>query len=532
MKNISVRFAFVVATVMAGAMSMAWADSPPAKDSGSARPPNIIVILADDLGYGDIGCEGATKVTTPNIDALAAGGLRFTDGHCTASTCTPSRYSILTGQYSFRKKGAVILPGDARLLIDPKEPTLPAMLKSDGYATGFVGKWHLGLGDGQIDWNGTITPGPNDIGFDYCFFLPATPDRVPCVYIENHKIVNLTPSDPVSVSYTHKIGNEPTGFDHPKLLRYPADAQHSGTIVDHISRIGWMEGGHSAWWTDEEMAGTFLGKAQDFVKQNKDTPFFLYYAPHNVHVPRAPNPRYLHTSECGIRGDSIEELDGVIGQFMGTLKQLNLLDNTIVIFSSDNGPIFNDGYRDGSVKEANGHKPAGPYRGGKYQIYEGGTRMPFIVSWPGKIAPGVSSALVNQLDLYASLADLIGKPELGKTRPDSMDVLPALLGKTTTARTVMVEQSPARLALRDGSWKLIAAGKPVKLHKLEEGDITQGPPTPADVQLYDLDTDPGETHNVAAEHPDIVQKMSDELKKEIGSDVPTFKDEKDTTESK
>ena len=214
-----------------------------ADDAAVPSHPNIVVILSDDVGYGDIGCYGATKVTTPNIDALAASGIRFTDGHCTASTCTPSRYSLLTGQYSFRNKKAQILTGNAPLLIDPKAPTLPALLKGAGYATGFVGKWHLGLGDGKIDWNSAISPGPDEIGFDYSYFLPATPDRVPCVYVEDHNIDRLNSDDPVSVSYDYKIGNEPTGADHPQLLRYPADPQHSGTIVDHISRIGWMSGG-------------------------------------------------------------------------------------------------------------------------------------------------------------------------------------------------------------------------------------------------------------------------------------------------
>jgi arylsulfatase A len=476
-----------------------------------SRRPNIVIILADDLGYGDVGCYGATKVSTPNIDRLAAEGLRFTDGHCTAATCTPSRYSLLTGQYSFRKKGAVILPGDAPLLINPNEPTLPGMLKSAGYTTGFVGKWHLGLSDGKPNWNTAIRPGPDEIGFDYSFFLPATPDRVPCVYVEDHNVVNLSPDDPLSVSYNFKIGNEPTGFQHPELLRYPADAQHSGTIVDHISRIGFMAGGHSAWWTDEQMARQFLSKAEAFVQTNKDKPFFLYYAPHNIHVPRAPNEKFLHTSECGIRGDSIEELDSVVGEFLDTLKKLNLTDNTLVIFSSDNGPIFNDGYADGSIKEANGHKPAGPYRGGKYQIYEGGTRLPFIVSWPGKVAPGVSSAMVNQVDLYASMADLIGMPAAAKARPDSQDVLPALLGTSSTARTTMVEQSVTRLALREGPWQFIGHGADPKGKKTEEGDATQGPSASSDAQLYNLDSDPGEIHNVAARHPDIVEKMSAEL---------------------
>lgn len=484
-----------------------------AADTAAAPPrPNIIIILADDLGYGDLGCYGATKVSTPHIDALAAGGLRFTDGHCTSSTCTPSRYSILTGQFAFRNRKAVILPGNAPLVIDPAGPTLPRMLQSAGYATGFVGKWHLGLGEGSLNWNGRIAPGPDELGFDYSYFLPATPDRVPCVYVQDHAVVDLTASDPLSVSYEHKVGNEPTGASRPDLLRYPADGQHSGTIVDHISRIGWMEGGHSAWWTDEEMAQRFLEQAQAFVTKNKDHPFFLYYCPHNIHVPRAPNGRFLHTSECGIRGDSIEELDATVGAFLDTLKQAGLTDKTLVIFSSDNGPIFNDGYADGSFREANGHKPAGPYRGGKYQIFEGGTRVPFIVSWPGTVPPGTSTALVNQIDLLASLAGLVGASSGHDVRPDSDDLLGALLGRSPQGRATMVEQdSGPTLALREGPWKYFVPrpGKPRKV--LEDGDTTQGPPPSPGAQLYNLDDDPHEDHNVAAQHPDIVKKMSAEL---------------------
>ncbi|MEJ0001441.1 MAG: sulfatase-like hydrolase/transferase [Verrucomicrobiota bacterium] len=315
--------------LLAGA---ALATATVARAADAAAPPNIVVILSDDVGYGDVGYNGATKVHTPNIDRLAAGGLRFSDGHTASSTCTPSRYSILTGQYAFRNKHAVILPGNAPLVIDPAGSTLPKILKAAGYATGFVGKWHLGLGSGTIDWNGMVRPGPNEVGFDDAFYLAATPDRVPCVYLKDHQVVNLAADDPLAVSYQGKIGNEPTGRDHPELLRYPADPQHSGTIVDHISRIGWMSGGHAAWWTDEDMAATFLARAQDFLREHKDQRFFLYYCPHNIHVPRAPNGRFLHTSECGIRGDSIEELDATVGKFLGTLKELGLDRKTLVVF--------------------------------------------------------------------------------------------------------------------------------------------------------------------------------------------------------
>jgi arylsulfatase A-like enzyme len=485
-------------------------------EAAPARRPNIIVILADDLGYGDIGCDGATKVSTPNIDRLAAGGLRFTDGHCAAATCTPSRYSLLTGQYAFRNRGAVILPGDAPLLIDPRGPTLPAMLQRAGYATGFVGKWHLGLGRGHPDWNVKIAPGPNELGFDYAYFLPATPDRVPCVYVEDHGVVGLAADDPLTVSYEHPVGHDPTGWDHPELLRYAAGPNHRGTIVDHISRIGYMSGGHAAWWTDEEMAERFVGKAEAFVERNRDKPFFLYYAPHNIHVPRAPNGRFLHMSDCGVRGDSIEELDAVVGELMATLRRLNLEKETLIVFSSDNGPIFNDDYADGAVAEANGHRPAGPYRGGKYQIFEGGTRVPFLVSWPGRVAPGVSAALVNQVDLYASLADLAGQAKTAPARPDSRDLLPALLGQSSTGRVTMVEQSVSRLALREGNWKLVNPGAEPN-QRIEDGDTTQGPPASPDLQLYDLAHDPGEARDVAAAHPEIVARMTRELREIVGA---------------
>jgi arylsulfatase A len=476
----------------------------------SPHSPNIIIILADDLGYGDLGCYGATKISTPNIDQLAAGGIRFTDAHCTAATCTPSRYSIMTGQYAFRNKRAVILDGDAPTLFQPGEVTLPAMLKKAGYATGLVGKWHLGVGNGKIDWNGVITPGPDEMGFDYSFYFVATPDRVPCVYVEDHNIVELTATDPLSIDYHHPIGDEPTGKNHPELLRYPADPQHSGTIVDHISRIGYMAGGHSAWWTDEEMAPLFEAKAETFIDKNKDAPFFLYYALNNVHVPRAPNGAYLHTSKCGIRGDSIQELDAMVGKLVADLKRQKLLDNTLIIFCSDNGPILNDGYNDGSVRDVDGHRPAGPFRGGKFQIYEGGTRTPFIVSWPGKVMPKVSAALVNQVDLYASLADLVGQPA-SPDRPDSHDLLPALLGTSSQGLDEMVEQGVHRLALRQGPWKYIPAGADTGVKPALEGDITRPPPSPPEMQLYNLETDPTEANNVAAENPDVVKKMSQEM---------------------
>lgn len=467
--------------------------------------PNIIFILSDDLGYGDIGCYGGTQIKTPNLDKLAAAGLRFSDAHSTASTCTPSRYSIMTGQYAFRKKGTGVLPGDANLIVPPGSQTLPAMLQKAGYTTGAVGKWHLGLGDKAIDWNTAVAPGPNEVGFTWSFIIPATGDRVPCVFLEDHNVVNLDPNDPIEVSYQHKVGDEPTGRDHPELLKMRFSYGHDGTIIDGISRIGWMAGGHSARWMDEKIAETLTSKATEFIAKNKDRPFFLYFATHDIHVPHAPNTEFAGKSDCGIRGDTIEQLDWSVGQVMQTLAKLNMSDNTLVIFSSDNGPVVDDGYSDGSVEHLNGHKPAGILRGGKYSIYEGGTRIPLITYWPGHIQPGQSGALVCQVDLLASLAAMTGQSLEQSAGPDSFNVLPALLGQSKEGRTTLLEQSGGQLALRDGPWKFVPMARP-NGYRAKDGSAI-----PPRVELFNVADDPSETKNLAAEQPNRVKQMRQAL---------------------
>ncbi|HEY0669634.1 MAG TPA: sulfatase-like hydrolase/transferase, partial [Sphingobacteriaceae bacterium] len=224
--------------------------------------PNIIIIYTDDLGYGDISANGAAKINTPNIDRIAAQGLRFTNAYATSATCTPSRFSLLTGKYAWRKSGTGIAPGDAALIIPTDTETLPGMLQKAGYHTAVVGKWHLGLGPkGGPDWNAEIKPGPLEIGFNYSFILPATGDRVPCVYLENHRIVDLDPADPISTSYKEKIGNETTGKENPDLLKMKYSNGHDGTIINGVSRIGWMSGGNKARWIDEEMAEVLTNRA-------------------------------------------------------------------------------------------------------------------------------------------------------------------------------------------------------------------------------------------------------------------------------
>jgi arylsulfatase A-like enzyme len=460
--------------------------APGANGAAPGAQPNLVLILADDLGFGDTGCYGATKIPTPNIDRLGRQGLRFTDAHATSATCSPSRYALLTGQYPWRKNGTGILPGNAALIIDPRQATLPSLLKKAGYRTGIVGKWHLGLGgSGGPDWNGEIKPGPLEVGFDYAFIQPATGDRVPCVYVENHRVAGLDPNDPIQVSYGRPIGDEPTGRNHPEMLKLGLSLGHDGTIIDGISRIGFMTGGHAARWKDEEKADVLTKKAVDFIGQNSPNPFFLEFAAHDPHVPRVPNPRFVGKSGCGVRGDVIVEFDWSVGQILATLDRLNLVSNTIVILTSDNGPVLDDGYDDRAVEDLNGHTPAGPLRGGKYSVYEGGTRVPFIVCWPGQVLPGVSAALVSLVDFPASFAALTGQAIPPGDAPDSVNVLPALLGKTRSARDRLVEHDGFRiLALRDGLWKFI------------EPDPRARPTYSPAGELYDLGRDLGETNDL------------------------------------
>lgn len=465
--------------------------------------PNIIFIYTDDLGYGDVGYNGAIGVTTPNVDSLARDGIRFTDAHSSASTCTPSRYAILTGSYAFRNNAA-ILPGSAPLLIRPGTPTLPGMLQQEGYKTAVIGKWHLGLGNGSPQWNGKLAPGPLEVGFDYAFIVPATLDRVPTVFVQNHQVVNLQTDDPITISYQHKVGHLPTGLEDPQMLKMKADSQHSGTIIDSISRIGFMTGGKSAWWKDEDIAGVLINRVRDFIRGNRSHPFFLYFAVTDIHVPRDPNARFVGASTMGPRGDAIAEMDWSTGEVMKILKEYGLTDHTLVIFSSDNGPVLDDGYQDRAVQLVGKDKPWGPFRGGKYSAYEAGTRMPTIVYWPGKVTPGVSNALFSQVDFYASIAALVGHKLKPGEAPDSYDVLDALLGRSSKGRDNMLEEAYT-LALRSGDWKYIAPQTRPTPDWLKNKDIATGlAPYP---QLYNLRTDTGEQSNVIRKYPQQADKM-------------------------
>ena len=462
--------------------------------------PNIIIIYADDLGYGELGSYGATELKTPNLDKLANGGMRFTNGYSSSATCTPSRYALLTGIYPWRNKSAKILPGTAPLIIDTTQATIPKMLKKQGYHTAIIGKWHLGLGNGNVNWNKKITPGPNQVGFDYSNILAATQDRVPTVYIEDGHVVNLDPKDPIEVNYSENFDGEPTGLKNPEMLKMKWHHGHNNSIVNGIPRIGFMKGGESAKWIDEDMADYFLNAAKHYIKKHKDDTFFLYYALQQPHVPRTPHPRFIGSTELGPRGDVIVEADWMVGELINTLETEGLLSNTLIIFSSDNGPVINDGYYDDSEEKLGDHKPAGVLRGGKYSLFEAGTRIPFFTYWKDKISPGVSDSMVSQLDLFSSLAALVESKERAS---DSEQLLNLFLGESENGRDEMVIEATSRTAFRRGDWALIPPYEGPKVNtlvKIELGNYDY-------YQLYNLKEDIRQKNNLAKSNPEKLKEL-------------------------
>lgn len=477
--------------------------------------PNVIVIYLDDLGYGDLSCYGATAIKTHNIDMLANGGVRFTNGYATSATCTPSRYALLTGVYPWRNKDAKILPGSAPLLIGTKQQTLPKILKQQGYQTAVVGKWHLGLGSGIVDWNKKVTPGPNEVGFDYAYIMAATQDRVPTVYINNGFVDGLSINDSIAVNYENNFEGEPTGKNNPSLLNMKWHHGHNGSIINGIPRIGYVKGGTSANWKDENIADTFLEKAKAYIKSQHDKPFFLYYALNQPHVPRTPHPRFKDISGLGPRGDVILEADWCVGEIIQTLKSENLLENTMIIFSSDNGPVLNDGYYDDAVEKLGNHRPNGPLRGGKYSLLEAGTRVPFFIYWKGVIHPSVSDAIVCQIDLFASIAALIGEKVKAT---DSQNIIDALMGKNNKGRNSLIIEANTKTAFRKGDWLMIPpyGGEAI----LEEVNIELG--NSDDFQLYNLKEDIGQKNNLAKIYPDLLKNMIKDFELIRGKDYKKF----------
>ena len=488
--------------------------------TAKAEKPNIIVIMADDLGYGDIGCYGAKpeNLKTPSIDKLAANGLQFTNGYCSASTCTPTRFSFLTGKYAFRQNNTGIAPPNGPAIIQPGIETLPSLLKRVGYTTAVIGKWHLGLGGPSgPDWNGELNPGPREIGFDFNYLLPTTNDRVPQVYVVNHRVKNLDPKDPLWVGRKKPSPDHPTGLTHRDTLKMDWSHGHNATIHNGISRIGFYTGGHAARFRDEDLADEWVKQSNKWIETNRDNPFFLFFSSHDLHVPRMPHERFQGTSSLGFRGDAIVQLDWCVGELVKTLDRLNLSKNTLIVFCSDNGPVADDGYKDGALEKMGNHRPNGPFSGGKYSVLEGGTRTPFITYWPGSIEPGLSDEMVCTIDLAASFAALTGVKLPEDTCPDSFDVMYALLGKKDAkGRRHLVQQDNGKggnYGFRAGKWKLQRHDSKRKRNTVVASKLANTP-TPR-FALFDLSKDKQEENDIADQYPKVLDRMKQRLQKII-----------------
>ncbi|MFT5471389.1 MAG: arylsulfatase A [Verrucomicrobiales bacterium] len=485
--------------------------------------PNVVLIFADDLGYGDLGCYGATKLKTPNIDKLAADGRRFTDAHSSSAVCTPSRYGLLTGEYPFRANGGKGLWGPAPitspLLIDKETPTIADVFKKSGYDTAVFGKWHLGFGEGKNDWKEPLRPGPLDLGFDHYFGMPVVNSAPPYVYVENDKIVGSDSDDPlVHVGGSAKKVTPITPIPREAAQRSPN--QFTGAAEAHKL------------FNDFEVGTKLNEKATEWIKSRGEKPFFAYFSTTNVHHPFTPAKRFQGTSEAGWYGDFVHELDWIVGEVMKSLEESGVADNTLVLFTSDNGGMFNHGGREAAKL---GHKINGDLLGSKFGIWEGGHRVPFIAWWPGKIEAGsVSDQLLCSVDLMASFAALTGQDL--EDQKDSINMLPALTGnpdKPLRTEMFMTPNKPSHMALRRGKWMFIPAksdggfrGSQPGQHAwggaavttlvgtpnsdIENGKINADAP-PA--QLYDLEADVNQTKNLYYENPEVVQEMAAAIKR-------------------
>lgn len=482
------------------------------------REPNVIIIVADDIGYGDLSCYGASRVDTPNVDSLAATGIRFTNAHACASTSTPSRYSILTGMYPFRKVGTDVAAGNAGMIIQPEQYTLADVFKSEGYKTAAIGKWHLGIGSetGAQDWNSDLDVTPEDLGFDYHYIMAATGDRVPCVYIENGSVADWDKEAPIEVSYHQPFEGEPLGRTHPELLtKLKHSHGHDMAIVNGIGRIGYMKGGGKALWKDEDIADSITFHAVDFIRRHKEERFFMYLCTNDIHVPRYPAERFRGASGMGYRGDAILQFDWTVGEVMKALRRYDLDDNTIIILTSDNGPVLDDGYQDQAVELAGDHRPAGELRGGKYSLYEAGHRVPFIINLPqdSPLRGKDSDALVSQIDFVGSMAALVGADIPEGMAPDTENQLSTWLGKEGTGREHIVTMSYNRsIAIRNKKWKYIFPRSGPATVPWGTGIETGNSDVP---QLYDLENDPGESLNLAETHNDTAAELDTVLEQII-----------------
>ena len=472
--------------------------------------PNIILINADDLGYGDLSCYGATKIKTPHIDKLASEGRLFTDAHSSSAVCSPSRFGLLTGKYPLRKNFWGPLPLTQELTLDLNEHTVASVAKSAGYKTAVIGKWHLGFGKGKTDWNKDLKPGPLEVGFDYYYGIPSVNSGPPFVYVENHKVVGYDPTDPFVLRKTSvtKVMPEKSGYKN----------------------IGGAEIAHKL-YVDEYIGTELTKKAVNWIKDNKENPFFLYFATTNIHHPFTPHPKFVGTSQCGLYGDFVHELDWMVGELLKTLDENGLTKNTLVIFTSDNGGML---HKTGQKAWQMGHRLNGDLLGFKFGAWEGGHRVPFIVRWPGQIPAGTKSdRLMSQVDVLATVAELVGRPVEDKNI-DSVSQLKEFKGeaeKPAREELIISPNSPDHLFIRSGKWVYIPAkdsggfqGKKIGDHlfagaatqtftnmihsDIENNRVKKDAP---DEQLYDLETDPRQTVNVYNKYPEVVKKLKGRL---------------------
>jgi len=492
--------------------------------SSAGMGPNVVFIFADDLGYGDLGCYGATKVETPHIDKLAAEGRRFTDGHSASAVCTPSRYALLTGRYPVRANGGQGVWGPASvssgLIIDTDTRTIADVFKRQGYATAALGKWHLGFGEGNNDWQEPLRPGPQDLGFDYYFGIPVVNSAPPYVYVENDRVVGGDPSDPL-VYLGRGLHEDATPITPipPEASQRTAN-QFRGALEAHKR------------YNDYSVGTVLAEKAVDWISDNRQHPFFLYLATTHIHHPFTPSKEFQDSSEAELYGDFIQELDWMVGQVVHALEAHGLSENTLIIFTSDNGGMMNLGGRN-AVKA--GHKPNGDLLGFKFGVWEGGHRVPFIARWPGRIEAGSESAqLIGTVDMLATFAALLKQEPESLESSDSINVLPALLGEPEEPirkELLLAAKSEKHLSLRKGKWMYIPAkgsggfrGSKPNHHAwggppavalvggvnsdLENGQIKKDA---APAQLYDLEADRNQTKNLYNEYPDVVKRMHERL---------------------
>lgn len=473
----------------------------------AAVKPNVVFILADDLGYGDLSSYGATKVETPNIDRLAKEGRKFTDAHSPHSVCTPSRYSLMTGRYSWRTwaKTANVWSTDP-MLIDDDQFTLPKLLREAGYQTALVGKWHLGYGRPGapgwddvkgIDYNGKIAPGPLEAGFDYYFGIPHVGQQ-PHVFIENHRVVGLQSDSPLELVMDDRWLHRPSYLD-----RHMYPPRHH------------FDGGEGAKYRQQDVALKLTEKAVDWLTQSSkegEDPFFLYFAHRNVHGPYAPHERFVGKSKIGVYGDFLLELDWSVGRILDTLDELGIADDTLVFFSSDNGGV-QMGHKPAEFVNHNGHMTNGPLRGQKTESLEGGHRVPLLARWPGHIEAGsTSDALVALTDTMATLADLMGRDLDEDEGPDSCSFLGELLGrepKQPPRRVLVHENYRGGYGIRVDDWKLlmIQGGGGIGWSPFDN-DRSQ-----PNGQLYHLKEDLKEQNNLYEERPERVAEMAELLRK-------------------